>query len=153
MVLLYYGLPWLSTVKLRKVVVKNMYEIFEQLMNKHGLNLSAVSKATGIPLSTLTDWRSGRYTPKADKRKKIADFFGVTLEYLDGDVQSNVHEPVYYLNPETALKAQEMYEDPEMRALFDMKRNMDPKRFSAHVKMMQELYQLEHPELSDDTGA
>ena len=130
-----------------------MWEIFQALLDKNNLRISDVQRATGIPYSTFTDWKAGRYTPKVDKRKKIADFFGVTLEYLDGDVQSNVHEPVYYLNPETALKAQEMYEDPEMRALFDMKRNMDPKRFSAHVKMMQELYQLEHPELSDDTGA
>ena len=130
-----------------------MWDIFQALLDKNNLRISDVQRATGIPYSTFTDWKAGRYTPKVDKRKKIADFFGVTLEYLDGDVQSNVHEPVYYLNPETALKAQEMYEDPEMRALFDMKRNMDPKRFSAHVKMMQELYQLEHPELSDDTGA
>lgn len=130
-----------------------MWEIFQALLDKNNLRISDVQRATGIPYSTFTDWKAGRYTPKVDKRKKIADFFGVTLEYLDGDVQSNVHEPVYYLNPETALKAQEMYEDPEMRALYDMKRNMDPKRFSAHVKMMQELYQLEHPELSDDTGA
>lgn len=130
-----------------------MWDIFQALLDKNNLRISDVQRATGIPYSTFTDWKAGRYTPKVDKRKKIADFFGVTLEYLDGDVQSNVHEPVYYLNPETALKAQEMYEDPEMRALYDMKRNMDPKRFSAHVKMMQELYQLEHPELSDDTGA
>ena len=130
-----------------------MWDIFQALLDKNNLRISDVQRATGIPYSTFTDWKAGRYTPKVDKRKKIADFFGVTLEYLDGDVQSNVHEPVYYLNPETALKAQEMYEDPEMRALFDMKRNMDPKRFSAHIKMMQELYQLEHPELSDDTGA
>ena len=130
-----------------------MWDIFQALLDKNNLRISDVQRATGIPYSTFTDWKAGRYTPKVDKRKKIADFFGVTLEYLDGDVQTNVHEPVYYLNPETALKAQEMYEDPEMRALFDMKRNMDPKRFSAHVKMMQELYQLEHPELSDDTGA
>lgn len=130
-----------------------MWDIFQALLDKNNLRISDVQRATGIPYSTFTDWKAGRYTPKVDKRKKIADFFGVTLEYLDGDVQSNVHESVYYLNPETAMKAQEMYEDPEMRALFDMKRNMDPKRFSAHVKMMQELYQLEHPELSDDTGA
>lgn len=130
-----------------------MWEKVQELLNKNGLRISDLAKGTGIAYSVFTDWKAGRYTPKMEKRKKIADFFGVTLEYLDGDVQSNVHEPVYYLNPETAMKAQEMYEDPEMRALFDMKRNMDPKRFSAHVKMMQELYQLEHPELSDDTGA
>lgn len=60
-----------------------MYEIFEQLMKEKGLKQTDVSKATGISNSIITDWKKGRYTPKQDKRQKIADFFGVTLEYLD----------------------------------------------------------------------
>ena len=138
MVLLYYGLPWLSTGKLRKVVVKNMYEIFEQLMNKHGLNLSAVSKATGIPLSTLTDWRSGRYTPKADKRKKIAEFFGVSLTYLDTGVHPNVHDEDYYINPEAAQIAQEIFDNPDLHALFDAARDVPPESLRLTAEMLKQ---------------
>ena len=57
---------------------------------------------------------------------------------------------VYYTNPETARIAQEMFDDPEMRSLFHMKRNMDPKKFQAHYDMMKQLYALEHPEDADD---
>ena len=59
-----------------------MYEIFEQLLQKYGLTAYKVSKETGITQSTLSDWKRGRSTPKTENMKKIADYFGVTVEYL-----------------------------------------------------------------------
>ena len=61
-----------------------MYSIFEQLLKDKKLRVSDVARATGIRASTFTDWKMGHYTPKADKLRKIADFFGVSLEYLTG---------------------------------------------------------------------
>lgn len=59
-----------------------MYEVFEQLLQKFGVTAYKVSKETGITQSTLSDWKRGRSTPKSDNMKKIADFFGVSVDYL-----------------------------------------------------------------------
>ena len=59
-----------------------MYEIFEQLLSKHHVTPYKVAKATGVTTTTLTNWKQGKYTPKQDKLQKIADYFGVTLDYL-----------------------------------------------------------------------
>lgn len=59
-----------------------MYEIFVKLLEKYGVTAYKVSKATGIAGSTFTDWKNGRSTPKQDKLQKIADYFGVSIEYL-----------------------------------------------------------------------
>lgn len=59
-----------------------MYEIFVKLLEKYGVTPYKVSKATGIAGSTFTDWKNGRSTPKQDKLQKIADYFGVSIEYL-----------------------------------------------------------------------
>ena len=59
-----------------------MYEIFEQLLQKYDLSAYKVSKETGITQSTLSDWKRGRSTPKTENMKKIADYFGVTVDYL-----------------------------------------------------------------------
>lgn len=59
-----------------------MYEIFAKLLDKKGVTAYRVSKETGIAASTFTDWKTGRSEPKKDKLKKIADYFGVTVEYL-----------------------------------------------------------------------
>lgn len=60
------------------------YERFENLLKMNNTTVYRVSKATGIPGSTFTDWKNGRSSPKSDKLKKIADFFGVSLDLLLG---------------------------------------------------------------------
>lgn len=59
-----------------------MYEIFAKLLKERGVTAYKVSKATGIAGSTFSDWKSGRSTPKQDKLQKIADYFGVSVDFL-----------------------------------------------------------------------
>lgn len=59
-----------------------MYEIFIKLLEKTGEKASDVSKSTGIPSSTFSDWKKGKSSPKIEKLRKIADHFGVTVDYL-----------------------------------------------------------------------
>lgn len=61
-----------------------MYEIFVQLLQEKGISAYRLSKDTGISTASLTDWKKGRTTPKVDKLQKIADYFGVDLNYLLG---------------------------------------------------------------------
>lgn len=53
-----------------------------QLLSKYGVTAYKVAKETGITTATLSNWKQGKYTPKQDKLQKIADYFGVSLEYL-----------------------------------------------------------------------
>lgn len=65
------------------------YKKFDALLKKHNTTVYRVSKATGIAPSTFSDWKSGRSSPKADKLKKIADYFEVGIEYMiDADTTS-----------------------------------------------------------------
>lgn len=101
-----------------------MYEVFERLMKQRGVRPSDVSKATGIAHSTLYEWRSGRSTPKMDKLQRIADYFGVSLDYLTtGDQDTPAG---YYTDPETAKVAQAILDDPDLRALFSAARDSKP---------------------------
>lgn len=61
-----------------------MYKIFEALLRERGVTAYQVSKATGISTGSLSDWKNGRSSPKIDKLKKIADYFGVSVDYLLG---------------------------------------------------------------------
>jgi repressor LexA len=60
------------------------YKIFEQLLKMNKTTVYRVSKDTGIAASTLSDWKNGRSHPKTAKMKQLADYFGVTLEYMTG---------------------------------------------------------------------
>ncbi|WP_418437001.1 helix-turn-helix domain-containing protein [Blautia sp.] len=59
-----------------------MYQKFAELLGKSNKTAYQVSKDTGVSTSTLTNWKYGRYTPKVDKLKALADYFGVPIEYF-----------------------------------------------------------------------
>ena len=59
-----------------------MYEKFAQLLVKNDKTAYRVSKDTGIPANTFSDWKTGRSKPKVDKLKILADYFSVPIEYF-----------------------------------------------------------------------
>lgn len=62
--------------------VKILGKKIQKLLDEHNVTAYQLSKDTGIPYSCIADYRSGRSKPKLDKLKKIADYFGVPLEYF-----------------------------------------------------------------------
>ena len=73
------------------------YEKFDRLLKSKNATVYRVSKETGIPASTFSDWKTGRSTPKAEKLTKIARFFDVSLEYFlegGGDISPEKNIPI-----------------------------------------------------------
>lgn len=61
-----------------------MYKIFEEKLKEKGITPYRLAKDTRIPTSTLSDWKTGRSTPKLDKLIIIAEYLGISLEELIG---------------------------------------------------------------------
>lgn len=111
-----------------------MYDIFEKLCKERGITPYRVSKDTGISTATLSDWKTGKSHPKADKVKILAEYFGVSPEYITTGVDD--HQPHgYYTDETTARIAEDMAANPNLRALFDIQRNMDPEELQAMYGM------------------
>ena len=58
------------------------FKKFEELCKKHNVTFYKVAKDTGISRSTFYDWKQGKYVPKVDKIKTLANYFNVTIEYF-----------------------------------------------------------------------
>ena len=59
-----------------------MYEIFAQLLTQKGLKAADVCRATGIKSPVFSEWKKGKSKPNTEKMLKIANFLGVSIEYL-----------------------------------------------------------------------
>ena len=74
-------------------------KVFRKELEKRGLNGNSLSKKSGIPRSTIYSWLSGSYP---DSRtiysvKILADFFGISLEYLLFE-ENEKREETYLVN-------------------------------------------------------
>ena len=110
-----------------------MYERLQKLLDEKGIKVSVVSRETGIPYSTFSDWKAGRYTPKADKMKKIAEYFGVPADYFlyegtntsDDSVQTSAVTP-HYDDERTEQITRKLHDNPELAAIFDAYSDLAP---------------------------
>lgn len=57
-----------------------MYEVYGKLRDEKGLTDYKVALETGVPRSTLSDWKLGKSSPKADKLLRLANYFDVPVE-------------------------------------------------------------------------
>lgn len=125
-----------------------MYEIFSKLLQEFNVTPYKVSKETGVSQSTLSDWKRGISTPKQDKLQKLADYFNVSLEYLMTGKEKEGGE-VYYLNEETRKVAQDIFENKELRMLFDAARDAEPEDLEAVHTMLMALKRKERGHIDD----
>ena len=102
-----------------------MYEVFEQLLQKFGVTTADVCKATGIGQSTMSNWKSRRNLLSGKNAQLIADYFGVSVDYLMTGKEKEGGKK-YYINDETASIAQEIFDNKELRLLFDAAKDAQP---------------------------
>lgn len=57
--------------------------LFDLLKEKH-ISQVELARNTGIPTSTISSWKSNKSDPPIDKLSDIADFLGVSVNYLLG---------------------------------------------------------------------
>ena len=60
------------------------YEKYAEFRNLKGLKDSDICRMTGIPQSTFSEWKNGKYTPKYDKMSKIAEAVGMDYNAFVG---------------------------------------------------------------------
>lgn len=108
-------------------------EVIRTLCSKNNTSIKALEKELGFSNGSLAK----ASTIKNDRLQKIADYFGVSVDYLMTGEETNG----YYLNDETAKTAQEIYEND--RILFDVYRSTSKDRLVAYAKKLEELRKME----------
>ena len=69
----------------------------KELREKFGYSQASFAEAFGTKQSTVGNWESGAREPKFDTMQRLADFFGVSVDYLLGRDDTKVvedHDPL-----------------------------------------------------------
>lgn len=101
--------------------------------------------------TTIQKWEMGVSEPSIAKLRELADLFKVDInDMTTKNIEKSEREPLetsdndhYYLNDETRQIAQEAFENPELRTLFKVARDIPPERLRAHIEFMKTLKEQE----------
>lgn len=111
------------------------------LCKERRISQSELERSIGISKGSVTKWKTQE--PKYSTLEKVAAFFNVPVSSLTNES--------YYSNEETAKAAQEIFENKELRALFDVQRDMEADDLRALHSMALALKRKERGNI-DDTG-
>ena len=112
----------------------------KQIMKAKGIGNRALADMSGLPLGTLNKIIYGdTKSPTLDNMQAIAKALGCTLDDFVDDDQKTGQNGSYYLDPETAAKAQEIYEDSGARILLDAKRDLSTEDLNVVLNMIKAL--------------
>lgn len=79
------------------------YDKFSELCAQRGVSPSSVAKAIGLTTANPTYWKRGSI-PKGDTLQKLADYFGVSVDYLLGSEKKKEDNPFWAVNLNDKLK-------------------------------------------------
>lgn len=120
-----------------------MYERFNKILQEKGLTAYKVAKDTGVSRSTLAAWKKKEYTPKLDKLQKLANYLGVSIQYLTGesneidDTQQMQAPNGYYVDKETAEYAEMLRTRPNARLLFSAAKDISKEDMQKAVEYIE----------------
>ena len=123
-----------------------MYEIYLKLLEERGLRTADVCRETGISQTTMANWKKRRSKLGTKNALLLAQFFGVSVEYLMGREEAPQTTPPehqskaadtkgYYIDDEALEMAQFLAKNPNYNVVFDAVRKVPPEDL-AFIKEM-----------------
>ena len=85
----------------------------KKLRKEQGLTLEELSTRTGVSVASLNHYELGKHEPKFKTWKKLADYFNVSVPYLQGLTNIDVIQNDRSYSKEEAIK----YIEKAMKAL------------------------------------
>lgn len=107
-------------------------ENIKLLREKYKLSQKDLAIIAGVTDKAVSTWESGAKEPRMGAIQRMADHFGI----LKSDIIEDIDARPYYLNPEAAKMAQEIYDNPQYKVLFDATKKLKPESIKEIMKFI-----------------
>lgn len=119
-------------------------EMYKKIFSENLKHYMEINNKTQVDLvndlnfdkSTVSTWCNGTRLPRMDKVEILANYFNIKRSEL---IEREHKIDTYYINDETKQIAQEIFENPDLRSLFDVAKDVPPERLRAHIEFMKSL--------------
>ena len=111
------------------------YDRIKMLCKQKGVTVTGTEKELGFARGSLCKVETNK--PSMEKVQKLADYFGVSVGYLTTGEDNE--DKGYYINPETAELAQTLFENKDLRVLFDAAKDATPEDLQTTYNMVMAL--------------
>ncbi|WP_302155063.1 helix-turn-helix domain-containing protein [Phascolarctobacterium faecium] len=116
-------------VKTQEIFAKKL----RGLLDENKINQSELAEMLQVSESTVGKWLLKKALPRMGIIEKLSSIFNCPKSYL---LEENETRRSYYLNPEAAKMAQEIYDNPQYKVLFDATKKLKPESIKEVMKFI-----------------
>ena len=114
------------------------YDLFCQLCEKKGVSVTRATVEMGLSRTIGSKWKRTGATPNGETLNRIAEYFGVTTDYLlTGEAAKTAAIDV--VDDDLREYLDELRSRPEKRLLFSVTKNATRSQIEAIVRMIEEM--------------
>lgn len=106
-----------------------MLEKIKGLCAENGMSISQLEQILGLSNKAIYRWDTSK--PSIDRVKAVADYFGVTVDYLLSDEKQ--------LDEKEELLERAFADNPDMRILFKVSEKCSPAEIKTAIRLIQAL--------------
>lgn len=110
-------------------------ENLNRLLQDREKTQSEVAKEIDVSPQTFNTWTQGIAIPRMGKIQRLADYFHIEKSAL---LDKASQEQTYYTNPETVKVAQEIFDNSDLRILFDAAKDSSPEQLKLAAEMLRQ---------------
>lgn len=116
------------------------YDLFCQLCEKKGVSVTRATVEMGLSRTIGSKWKRTGATPNGETLNRIAEYFGVTTDYLlTGEQPQKEQAAIDVVDDDLREYLDELRSRPEKRLLFSVTKNATRGQIEAIVKMIEEM--------------
>lgn len=112
------------------------YKNLRDLCEERGLTVNELARLLGLSTGSPTAWKNGT-VPREATLNKIADYFGVSTDYLLGKEEKE--KPLINDDEELTEYVEMLKNRPECRMLFQLSKNATKEDVEAAVRIIEAL--------------
>ena len=120
-----------------RIINQNIAKNIKSQLSKNRMNQRTLAKQLGVSPATVSTWIRGEKMPRADKIDALCSLFHITRADLLDEQNDRLDD--YYLNPQTRLAAKMVYEDANIRSLFEVARTSSPDDIRFAIELLNRL--------------
>lgn len=120
----------MTTLEYGKIISKNLKKIAYDNQKTQ----ADIARDLKLKQATVSSWMNGTRVPRMDKIDLLCHYFNCSRADIMED-----HIDGYYVRSDTARMAQAAFDDPNLRALFDIARNSSPQDIQMATDLLRRL--------------
>lgn len=113
--------------------------VINDLRKKSGLSQKEFADLFNVHQTAVSQWETGKTTPDKETLIKIANYFGVSIDYLLGNTEQK-EKPLVNEDEELTEYLDELKNRPEMKMLFSLAKGATKEDVEKAVKIIETLF-------------